>query len=64
MKNLQTRNILRPPLPFPTIILRGTLKDMELEVKKEWLRRVHALRIQTEGREDYKPMVIFSTVNG
>jgi hypothetical protein len=40
------------------------LKDMEIEVKKEWLLRVHAIRNQTEGTRDSKPMVIFPTLNG
>jgi hypothetical protein len=37
---------------------------MEIEVKKEWLLRVHAIRNQTEGTRDSKPMVIFLTLNG
>jgi hypothetical protein len=57
MKNLQAIHILRSPLSY--FDWWDNLKDMEIEVKKEWLLRVHAIRNQTEGTRDSKPMVIF-----
>lgn len=57
MNNLQAINILRSPLSY--FDWWENLKDMELEVKKEWLLRVHPLRNQTEGTRDSTPMVIF-----
>ena len=60
MNNLQAINILRSPLSY--FDWWENLKDMELEVKKEWLLRVHALRNQTEGTRDSKPMVIFFNI--
>jgi hypothetical protein len=63
MNNLQAIHILRSP-PLSYFDWWDNLKDMEIEVKKEWLLRVHAIRNQTEGTRDFKSMVIFLTLNG